>query len=325
MSYLHRRAWLLGAGAALACPFAALARDAYPSRPIRFISPAAPGALSDSIPRLLAVDMATAMNTQVVVDNRPGAGGSIGTAALYSRPSDGYTLLLGTVGTMAFNPYFMPPQAYNTRRDFAGLGMAAVSPLYLVVRADSPYTSLADLVRAAKAAPGQLAYGTLGAGSTAGIASVLLARAHGLDLIGVPFPGYAPGLNELLAGRLTFLFVDGSAVSRIEQGQLRALAASTARRTERMPQVPTLRESGADIDMATWFGVYARTDTPPDILQRLRGEVRRAIERPAYRAQMVQAGLEPGSLFGEEFQRFHLAEIDRWGKALPALGIKVQN
>ncbi|HSV79936.1 MAG TPA: tripartite tricarboxylate transporter substrate binding protein [Ramlibacter sp.] len=319
---LNRRFFAAGSLAALCWPSMATADDKFPSRPIRFIVPAPPGALSDSIPRLIANEMSTAMNSQVVVENRPGAGGTVGTAALLSRPADGYGLVIGTTGSMAFNTVLMPTQPYDTRKDLVGVAQAAVSPLYLVVKADSPHRSLADLVRAAKAAPGQLAYGTIGNGSTSAIAGALLAKDMGLQLIDVPFAGYPPAITELLGGRMAFLFVDGSSANRIEEGQLRALGVTTARRSARLPNVPTLKEQGANIDLATWFGVYARAGTPPEILARLRSEVRRAIERPAYQQQMTQFGVEPGTVFGEDFQRFHLAEIERWTKVLPTLGLK---
>ncbi|HSW18562.1 MAG TPA: tripartite tricarboxylate transporter substrate binding protein [Ramlibacter sp.] len=319
---LNRRLFAGGSLAALCWPHLAAAQDAYPSRAIRFIVPAPPGALSDSIPRVIANDIAASLKAQVVVENRPGAGGAVGTAAFVARPADGYGLLLGTTGTMAFNPVLLPAQSYDTTRDLVGVAQAAVSPLYLVVKADSPHRSLADLARAARAAPGQLAYGTIGNGSTSAIAGALLAKDMGLQLLDVPFGGYAPAITELLGGRMAFLFVDGSSAHRIEEGQLRALGVTTSRRAARLPSVPTLKEQGANIDLATWFGVYARAGTPPDILARLRAEVRRAIERPAYQQQMAQFGVEPGAVFGEDFQRFHVAEIERWGKLLPTLGLK---
>ena len=319
---LTRRAFAGLATASLLSPLQLFAQEKYPSRPLRFISPAGPGGLSDTLPRLLATELSTSMQTPVIVDNRPGAGGSIGTTAVARAPADGYTLLLGTGGTMTLNTYLLPNQSYDPRKDFIGLALIAFTPLYLVVRPESPYRTLDDLIAAAKATPGQLAYGTIGNGSTAAIASSLFARAKGLDLIDVPFSGYAPALGELLAGRLAFTMVDGSSLARIEGGTLRALAVTTAHRARRQPAVPTLKEQGVDVDIPVWFGVYARSGLPPEVAQKLQDEIQRAVEKPAFRTQLAGFGLEPGQLFGEAFQKFHLAELKRWGETLPTLNIK---
>lgn len=318
------RRHLLGAAAAF-CAFPILdagAQGAYPSRPIHFISPSSPGGLSDTIPRTLAPMLGASMHTQVVVENRAGAGGTIGAGAAVNAPADGYTLLLATGGIMTLNPYFLSNLPYDAKSDFVGLALVAFTPLYLVVRPDSPYKSLDELVKAAKAAPGTLAYGTLGNGSTAAIAGAMLARSKGMELIDIPYAGYSPALTELLAGRLAFAFVDGSSLSRIEGGSLRALAVTTPRRAARLPQVPTLKELGANAELAVWFGVYARSGTPPEAVQRLRDELKKAIGQPEFATKMASFGLEPGNLFGDDFQKFHLSELKRWGETLPTLGLK---
>ena len=322
MIHFNRRTWLAGCAGALAWPAASLAQDKYPSRPIKFVSPAPPGGLSDTIPRILATELAASMHTPVVVENKPGAGGVIGTGAVATAPADGYTLVIGTGGSMTMNPYFFANQTYDTGKDFTGIALAAFTPLYVVVRSDSPYKSLDDLVKAAKASPGTLAYGTIGPGSTSAVASAMFAKARGLDFIDVPFAGYPPALTELLGGRLAFTMLDSSAVERIEHGSLRALAVTTAKRVKSAPNVPTLKELGVDVDLPVWFGIYVRSGVPADVLQRLRAEVRKAIEGPAFRRQIEGFGLEPGNLFGDEFQKFHLAELKRLGETLPTLGIK---
>ena len=325
MPNLNRRLLTTACLTAFAWPMKLMAQDKYPTRTIRFICPSPPGGLSDTIPRILAPELSAAMNTTVVVENRAGAGGSIGTSAMARSAPDGYTLLLGTGGTMTLNPYLLPNQTYDSSKDFLGIALVASTPLYLVVRPDSPYRTLGDLIAAAKAAPGQLAYGNLGNGSTAAIAGALLSKAKGLDFIDVPYSGYAPGLSELLAGRLAFFFVDGSSLARIEHGSLRALAVTSARRASRLPNVPSMKEQGVDVDVSLWFGVYTRAGVPPEVAQRLRDEVKLIVERPAFRAQLAGYGLEPGGLYGDAFQAYHLAELKRWGETLPALGIKAQS
>ena len=316
-----RRIVLAGFAATLAMPASVIADDKYPSKPIRFVSPAPPGGLSDIIPRALAPELARTMKTEVVVDNKAGAGGTIATGFVARAPADGYTLLLGSGGIMSINPYTFANLPFDSAKDFVGIAMVAYAPLYLAVRADSPYKTVNDLVAAAKAKPGELAYGTIGSGSTAGIASGLLMKAKGIDMIAVPYAGYAPALTELLAGRLAFTFLDGSSLSRIEQGSLRALAVTTGTRSPRLPNVPTLKDAGVDIEISSWFGVYARAGTSVDAVERLRTEVRAAIQRPEFHAELGKLGLEPGRLFGEDFQKFHLAELKRWEKLIPTLNI----
>lgn len=318
----NRRLMVSTCAVALASPTLTFAQAKFPSRAVRFISPAPPGGLSDTIPRALATELAASTGVPVTVENRGGAGGTIATSTLTRAPADGYSLLLGTGGMMTLNPFFMPNLPFDVRKDFVGLALVAFSPLYLAVRADSPHRNLADLVAASKAAPGQLAYAHLGNGSTAAVAAAMLAKDKGLDLIDVPYAGYAPALTELLAGRLAFCFVDGQSLARIEQGSLRALAVTTAQRTPRLPEVPSLKELGVNVDMSLWFGVYARAGTPPDAAARLRDEMRRATASRAFRTQLHTFGLEPGTLFGDDFQNFHLAELDRWTRTLPTLGIK---
>lgn len=321
MKETSRRAWLAACAGIVAFPSLVAAQEKFPSRPIRFIVPAPPGGLSDSIPRVLATELSASLNSPVVVDNRPGAGGTVGTAAAATAPADGYTLMMGTGGSMTMNPYFMK-LSYDTLRDFTGVALTASTPLYLAVRPDSPFKTLDDLVKAAKASPGTLAYGTIGSGSTSAVASAMFAKARGLDLIDVPFSGYPPALTELLGGRLAFTMVDGSAVSRIEQGSLRALAVTTAHRSKRFPAVPTLKEQGVDVDLAVWFGIYTRSGLAPEVLQKLRSEMRAAIERPAFRRQIEAFGLEAGNLYGDEFDRYFRSEFRRLGEVLPTLGFK---
>ncbi len=323
---MNRRSWIAActSAAIVGLPLAARAQSAaWPAgQTIRFYSPAPPGALSDTIPRLLAQEMGTGLRASVVVENRAGASGSIAAAAAARSPADGNTLFLGTGGIMTINPLLQTGLPYRSESDFQGVGLVAYTPLYLVVRADAPQRSIAELVRAAKAQPGQLAYGSIGTGSTASIAGAMLAKSQGLELIEVPFAGYAPILNELLAGRLAFGWVDGSALARIEQGSLRALAVTTDERASRVPNVPTLKESGVDVDLAVWFGVYTRAGVPPEIAQRLRDELRRATQSEAFRKLLDTAGLEAGKLYGDDFQKYHLAELARWKVLLPALGVK---
>ena len=317
-----RRFVLASCAAAIAFPCAVLAQDKYPSKTIHFISPAPPGGLSDTIPRALAIELERAMKTTVVVENKPGAGGTIATGFVAKAPADGYTLLLGTGGMMTVNPYTFANLPFDTAKDFTAIALVAYTPLYLAVRGDSPYKSVADLVAAAKAKPGELAYGTIGPGSTPSIASGLLVRAKDIKMIDVPFSGYAPAMTELLGGRLAFTMLDGNALSQFQSGALRALAVTTAERAAVLPDVPTLKEAGADVDIAVWFGVYARAGLPQAASETLRQEVKEAMAQPSFRKALAPFGLEPGKVFGDDFQKFTLAELARYKTTLPALGIQ---
>ena len=316
------RILLASCAAAIAFPCTLMAQDQYPSKTIHFISPAPPGGLSDTIPRLLSLELERVMKTTVVVENKPGAGGTIATSFVAKAPADGYNLLLGTGGMMTINPYTYANLPFDTAKDFTAIAMLAYTPLYLAVRGDSPYKTVADLVAAAKAKSGELAYGTIGPGSTASIASGLLVRAKDIKMIDVPFSGYGPAMTELLGGRLAFTMLDGGALSQFQSGALRALAVTTAERAAAFPDVPTLKETGIDLDIAVWFGVYARAGLPQKTSETLRLAVKEAMAQPSFRKALAPFGLEPGKQFGDDFQKFTHAEIARYKTALPALGVQ---
>ena len=308
-------AWTAGAGA----------QDRYPSRTVKIISPAPPGALSDTLPRLLAIELSAAMQANFIVENRPGAGGAVAATAVSHAAPDGYTLLLAAGGMMSLNPYLLPKLGYDPRKDFSSIALLATTPLYLVVRGDSPYKTLDDLMSAAKAQKGQLAYGSIGAASGPSIVSALVARAKGAEFIEVPFSGYAPGLQELLAGRIAFFLTDASALPRVQGGSLRALAVTSTERAQKLPAVPTLKELGIPVDYAVWFGLYAPAGVPDAIVQTLARNARQALQKPSMAASLDSFGLEPGRLFGDDFHQYHLAEIKRWGEIVPTLNLKPGN
>ncbi len=315
-----RRAALALALAAAAAPARA---QGFPTRPIRFVSPGAPGSVSDSIPRLLAPEMADVLGQQVVVENRTGGSGLIGTQAAIGAPADGYTILISTLGSMAINAAVLPRMPLDITRDVRGLALLASTPLFLVVRPDAPYRDVAALIADARARPGALSFGHVGAGSTPSLVGAMLMRATGTEMIPVPYNGYPASLTEIVAGRVTLMFSDSTALPQIRDGALRALAVTGAARSPLMPEVPTLRELSHDVDVTLWFGLYARAGVPDEARTRLTEAARTAASRPAYRERIARLGLEPGALFGDDFHRFHLEEARRWAALIPSLGVQI--
>lgn len=315
-----RRAALALALAAAAVPARA---QGFPSRPIRFISPGAPGSVSDSIPRFLAPELAELLRQRVIVENRTGGSGLIGTQAAIAAPADGHAILISTLGSMAINAAIMPRMPLDITRDVRGLALLASTPLVLVVKPDAPYQDVASLVADAKARPGTLSYGHVGAGSTPSLTAAMLTRASGTEMIPVPYNGYPAALTEIVAGRLTFMFSDTTALPQVRGGALQALAVTGAARSPLWPEVPTLLELGHDVDVTLWFGLYARAGVPDEARTRLTEAARTAVSRPAYREGLARLGLEPGTLFGDDFHRFHLDEARRWAALIPSLGVQI--
>ncbi|MFT8247221.1 Bug family tripartite tricarboxylate transporter substrate binding protein [Roseomonas sp. BN140053] len=322
---LRRSALAAGAAFFMVSP-AARAQGEYPSRPLRFVTSGTPGSVSDILPRLISPEMEKLLGQPVVVENRPGGSGLVSASAVMGAPPDGYTLLIAAVGTMAVNPHVIPRMPFDPARDFQGLALIASMPLVLVVGSEAPVQDVQGLLATAKAQPGTISYGSVGAGSSANIAGAILAHGAGLELIHVPYSGYSQAVAELMAGRLSCMFVDfGTALGQIRQGGLRPLAVSTADRSDLLPDVPTMRELGHEMDVTLWYGAYVRPGAPAAASRQLGAVMTQVIRKPEIRQKLAAYGLRPGDLFGEDFQTFHLAELARWGKALPALGIQTSN
>ncbi|UUX95205.1 tripartite tricarboxylate transporter substrate binding protein [Aquabacterium sp. J223] len=322
---LPRRAVLVAMGGGLALA-ARPALAAWPEKPIRLIVPYPPGGITDVLGRSLAEAMRRELAQTVVVENKPGANSGLGAQALAASPADGYTVLLGAASTVVLNPMLNSKIGYDPR-EFTPVGRIADTPLVVVVKADSPLTSLADLLAAAKAQPGRLAYGSTGVGSSLHLAGELLQSATGTEMLHVPYKGSAPALNGVLSGETQFL-VDsiGSSMPLIKGGRVRALAVTTAQRLPILPEVPTVAEAGvAGFDVSTWFGLFVPRQTPEEAVRRLNAAVASAVREAAFRTQFEGLGMivsQPGS--PQAFDRFIKAEAGKWAPLIKAKNIVLE-
>ncbi len=309
--------------ATLGAPLRALAQ--LPAgKPVRIIVPFAPGGGNDVFARQLATQLTTLLGVQVLVDNRPGAGGTVGTDAAAKSPADGSTLLLGHTGTLAINPVLYPKLPYDARNAFVPVAPLASAPLVLVVPAVSPIRTLADLLARAKAAPGKLAFASSGNGTGGHLAGELLEEVAGIQLLHVPYKGTAPALTDVLGGQVDLMFsVIPSALPHIDAGKLRAIGITGARRSPRLPDVPTVAEGGLKgYESSLAYGLVAPRGTPDAVLRTLSQAVAKATESPALREAFKAEGAEPLAGSAADFQALMQTESDKWGRVIRQAGIK---
>lgn len=320
---LSRRRALACLGAAFAAgPASAADPDAWPARPIRLIVPYPAGGNADSTARALALALGERLGQPVIVDNRPGGGGSIGAAAVAKAAPDGYTLLLDATA-FSVNPVLLPRLPYSGA-DFAPISLITRAPLLLVVPANSPFQSVADLVRAAKARPGHLSYASAGNGGAQHLAGELFKQSAKVSITHIPYRGGAPALTDLVSGQVDLMFSAASASGPfVRAGKLRALAVASAQRIEAFPDVPTLAQQGVqNAEVAEWNGLFAPAGTPAAVLARLETETRAAVSGPALSRRWTEMGVQGAGLPAREFARFVEGETARWGRLIQAAGIK---
>jgi len=295
----------------------------YPTRPIRFIVPFAPGGGTDVLARLLAQRLGESFGQPVIVDNRPGAGGVIGADLAAKAPADGYTIVLGSPGSMTINPQ-LRRVPYDTLRDFAPVTLATLSPFVLVVHPSVPATTVKELVALAKAKPGGLNYGSAGNGSVSHFSSEQFKSLAGVDIAHIPFKGAGPAVTELLAGRLQMMFENlPTVMPHVRANRLRLLAVGTRSRSAVLPQSPTVAESGVPgYESATAFGVLAPAKTPAAIVGRLHGEMAGYLRSAAVREKFAAQGVETVGSTPAEYAAHLKSEITRYGRIVKSAGIK---
>ena len=329
MSINRRQACLAAAAAALLpASRAANAQQAYPSKPIRMVIPFTPGGSTDVLGRAIGLELGHAWHQPVVVDNLPGAGGSIGADKVAKSPADGYTLLMGHIGTLAINPSLYPKLDYDPVRSFAPVAWVARVPNVLVVHASVPARTLAELVALAKAQPGKLAFGSGGNGSAAHIATEYLQLQTGASFLHVPYRGTAPAVTDLLAGQLQLLFTGAPALlPHIKAGKLRALAVSSPQRIALLPDVPTVAESGVpgtkDFEADQWYGVVAPAGTPADIVALLNRQINQSLNSAEVKARLNAEGAEPTPSTPQVFGQLIASEMKRWDRVIKSAHITV--
>lgn len=298
--------------------------QSFPPKTIRFMSPGSPGTTADIIPRLLGEIMGKRMGTTFLVENRPGANGILSANVMLTAPADGGTLLLTTMGALSMNPHVLPSMPFDVKTDFTPLALAASMPMVLLVNPDRiPANSLKDFVAWGKAHPG-FNFASAGDASTAAISMILLNKMAGLEGTHVKFRGYGPGIEGVMKGELDTIAPDiGSALARLSEGKLRALGVTTAARSTVLPDVPTFREQGYDMDVALWFGIFVRPGTPAAITDRLTGEIEYAMKQPETQQKFKALGLTPGDKFGKDFVKYYEDDLAKWATILPPLNIRV--
>ena len=301
------------------------AAQEYPVKAIRFIVPFAPGGPTDIMSRALAEKLTAHLGQQIVVDNRGGAGGGIGTAIAAHATPDGYTIVIGHIGTLAINVSLYPRLEYDPVKDFAPISMIATLPLGLFVNASVPVKSVAELVALAKAKPGQLNFGSAGNGSATQMAGAMFKTMAGIDIVHVPYKGNAASLVDLVAGRVQMMFSNLlTTAPHVKAGRLRAIAISTAKRSQQAPDLPTIAESGIPgYDYAPWYGILAPTGTPRTIVMRLNREIGQIINAPEMKERFRKQGIDLVTSSPEAFAELIRREIPKWREIVKKSGAHV--
>src|SRR4051812_13031679 len=289
---------------------------------IRMIVPFPAGGPTDIVARPLAQALGDALKATLVVDNRGGAGGSIGANAVAKSAADGRTLLMATVGTQAINPALYKSLPYDAVRDFTPIALVAVAPVAIVANPALKANNLAELVALAKSMPGKLNYGSAGPGPPGLLAGEMFKSAGGIDLQHVPYRGSAPAVTDLLGGQIQIMFDPlQSILSNVQGGRLRAIAISSKMRSSVLPNVPTIAESGyAGFETTAWWAVFAPARLPTALADSLTGDINKIVASDAFRSKLEPLGVFPTFLGGEKFVEFQRREIDKWGKAVRESG-----
>ena len=303
----------------------AVAQAAWPSRPIRLVVPFPAGGGTDLIAREVANKVATTQGWSIIIDNKPGSGGNLGVDAAAKAPADGYTLVLGQTSNLAINPTLYPKLPYKPEKDLAPVGLVAQAPLVLVVAADSPYKTLAEVIAAAKAKPQALNYASSGNGTVAHLAAELLQKQAGVKFTHVPYKGAAQGSTDLIGGQIQmYMSSVPTLIGYIKNGKMRAIAVTSQQRTADLPNVPTVAESGyKGFEAVTWFGVAGPDGLPKEVVARLNTAFNQAIGDAEVKKKLAPQGAEVRSSTPEQFGALIGSEIVRWGKVVQESGARV--
>jgi len=311
-------------GLVLCLPLAAGAQS-WPAKPIRVIVPFPPAGGTDVLTRQLAEKISAATKWTLVIDNKPGAGGNIGLDALAKSAADGYTIAMGQTANLAINPALYSKMPFDALRDFAPIALVSAQPLVLVVSADSPYRSLADVVAGAKSKSDGLTMASAGSGTVGHLAGELFARKVGVKFLHIPYKGASPAVTDLMGRQVDIMFANTQSVmALVTAGKLRALVVSSAVRIKPLPAVPTISESGyPGFEAGTWSGLLAPAGTPADIIAKLNAEVATAMARVDFLDKLAADGSQPLGGSPQQFSDFLRIEHARWGAAVRASGAKV--
>jgi tripartite-type tricarboxylate transporter receptor subunit TctC len=320
---MNRRRFLAHTGAAVAAVAAGKANaQTWPSRNITFVVPFPPGGSNDVFARAIADKLAAALGVAVIIDNRGGAGGTIGSTAVSRMPNDGYTLMTGHIGTLGVNPSLYPNLPYDTLTSFDYVAPLGLVPNILVVHPALPVKTVQELIDYAKANPGKLNYSTAGSGSAADIAMAAFNVAAKTQMVPVPYRGTAPALTDLLAGQVQLTMTGSTAVlQHVQAGTLRGIGVSTLKRLAVAPDIPAIAETLPGFEASQWYGIVAPAHTPKPILARYYEEIRKIMKMPDVQSRLAAEGVDPWDVTPEEFHDYVAKEIPRWKAVIDAAKI----
>ena len=322
MRWDHCIPWIAIAFGSVAIPHGALAQS-YPERALRLVVPFAPGGSTDVLARIVGQRLAESLNQSVIVDNRPAGGGTIGSDLVAKAPADGYTLLIGSIATMAIVPALYEKLSYEPMRDFAHVGLWVTFPLVLVVQAGSPVTGLKELIGLARAKPGTLSFGAQGIGSSSHIFAELMNSLARIKIVIVPYKGGAPAMNGLLAGEVDYSMVAVStALAQVSAGRLRALGVTSAQSTSSLPNVPPIASVLPGYEGLNFHGLHAPAKTPAAIVARLHDETTRILRRPDVVKQLNALAMDVVAGTPEQYRAFIKAQMEQWGPVVKSTGAR---
>lgn len=315
--------WIALAFAALAFTAGPAAAQTYPTKPIKVIVPYPPGGGTDVVARILSEPLSAELGQPIIIDNRGGAAGNVGTDIAAKAPADGYTLLL-TLSSHTINPKLYPKLPFDVEQDFASISLAAMIPQILVVHPSVPANNVKELIALAKAQPGKLNYASVGTGSPGHIAGELFKLRTGVDIVHIPYKGGGPAVTDTLGGQVQVLFVSMPAVwQHVKAGKVKAIAVTSAKRSLTAPDVPTIAESGvADVVVDSWYGLFAPAKTPPAITARLNAAMIKVLENPQIKEKLFAQGAEAAPSTPAEFDRIIKEELAKWEYVIRAANIK---
>ena len=326
---ITRRTWLAGSSVLV---LAGLAREAagqaaaWPTKPITYVVPFATGGNTDTLARLIGQKLSAALGQPVVIENKPGAGGNIGSQFVAQAKPDGHTILGGTISSHAINPSIYPKMPYDVVKSFEPVVLIGSGPLVVAVAANTPYQSLQDVIAAARAKPGDLTFASPGNGTSPHLAGALMNSLAGIKMMHVPYKGSGPAVTDVVAGHVP-LIIDTALVtgSHIKAGKLRALAVAAPRRAASLPDVPTAAEAGVPgFEIGSWQAVFAPAGTPKEIVGRLNAEIASILGQPDIQARLAELGIEPAGGPPEELAELQRNDIARWAKVVKEADIRAE-
>ena len=328
----HRNTGIIGiiksisiAVAAMACVCLAQAQSNYPSKPIKLIVPWPPGGGVDTSARIIAQPLSERLGQPIVIENKAGAAGNIGTAVAAQERPDGYTLLMASLSPNAVNPHMYSNLGFDPVNDFESIALVYTVPCFLVVPAASPFNSAHDVINYAKANPGKLNYGSSGIGSSQHLATLMLQKSTGIDVVNVSYKGTGPAETALVAGQVDFMVDNPASFPFIEAGRLKVFAVGSPERNPAKPDVPTFDELGIPgVHTSVFYGVMAPAKTPKEIVDRLNKEINALLQTEEMRNRLTKMGAVAGTGSPDDFRKYVISEIDRYGVIVKSAGIKVE-